>query len=53
MVITGIPFDILRKRIADQWYAADKIGTSVVVDSRTEHINCPLIFWMSMDLDEQ
>ncbi len=53
MVTTVIPFDILRKRIADQWYASDKMGTSFVVDSRIGHINCPLIYWMSMDLDAQ
>lgn len=51
MVTTVIPFDILRKRIADQWSAADKIGASFVVDSRTAHINCNLIYWMSVDLD--
>ncbi len=53
MVSTVIPFDILCKRIAEQWYAVDKIGTSFVVDSRTEHINCPFIFWMSIDLVAQ
>lgn len=51
IVTTVIPFDILRKRIADQWSAADKIGSSFVVDSRTAHINCNLIYWMSVDLD--
>lgn len=51
MVNTVIPFDILRKRIADQWSVADKIGSSFVVDSRTAHINCDIIYWMSVDLD--
>lgn len=49
---TIIPFDILRKRLADQWCAADKIGSSFIVDSRTGHINCNNIYWMSVDQDE-
>lgn len=52
IVTTVIPFDILRKRIADQWSAADKIGTSFIVDSRTAHINCDFIYWLSIDKDE-
>jgi len=51
IVNTVIHFDILRERIADQWSAADKIGTSFIVDSRTAHINCNLIYWMSVDLE--
>lgn len=52
IVTSIIPFDILRKRIADQWSAADKIGTSFIVDSRTAHINCDFIYWLSIDKDE-
>lgn len=52
IVNTVIPFDILRKRIADQWSAADKIGFSFIVDSRTTHINCDFIYWLSIDKDE-
>ena len=52
MISTIIPFDILRERISDKWCAADKMGNAFVVDSRTGHINCSNIFWMSIDRDE-
>lgn len=51
MLSTVIPFDILRKRIAEQWSPADKIGNSFVSDSRTSKIHCNTIYWISIDYD--
>ncbi len=50
MLTTIIPFDILRNRIAQQWYPADRIGNSFVADCRTMEINCEQIYWICIDL---
>jgi hypothetical protein len=52
-VSTLIPFNIIRNRIGAEWCAADKIGNSFVVDSRTSQINCEAIYWMGIDLEEE
>lgn len=49
MLSTVIPFDILRKRFAEQWTPADKVGNSFVVDSRIFKINCNSVYWISID----
>lgn len=51
LISTVIPFDILRKRIAKQWFLADKIGNSFVADSRIHKIHCNTIYWISIDYD--
>lgn len=51
LLSTVIPFDILRKRIAEQWIPADKIGNCFVSDSRTSKIHCNPIYWISIDYD--
>lgn len=51
LLSTVVPFDILRKRIAEQWIPADKIGNSFVSDSRTSKIHCNPIYWISIDYD--
>lgn len=44
LISTVIPFDILRKCIAEQWTPADKIGNSFVADSRIFKINCNSVY---------
>ena len=51
LISTVIPFDILRKCIAEQWTPADKIGNSFVADSRIFKINCNSVYWISIDYD--
>lgn len=51
MISTVIPFDILLKRIAEQWTPANKIGNSFVADSRIFKINCNPVYWISIDYD--
>lgn len=52
MISTVIPFGVLRKRIAEQWTPADRIGNSFVANSGTMEINCKQISWISIDLED-
>lgn len=52
MISTVIPFGVLRKRIAEQWTPADRIGNSFVANSRTMEINYKQISWISIGLED-
>ncbi len=51
LISTVIPFDILRKRIANKWISVDKIDNSFVADSRTCKIHCNSIYCICIDCD--